>query len=58
MQNDVFMGKDRKYMGLEPWGQRESVGNTRRGGGSVGITKQCSETGKDVKECSPDSKIR
>lgn len=52
------MGKDRKYMGLEPWGQRESVGNTRRGGGSVGITKQCSETGKDVKECSPDSKIQ
>lgn len=43
MQNDVVMGKDRKYMDLEPWEQRESVESTRRSGDSIGMTKQCSE---------------
>lgn len=55
MQNDVVMGKDRKYMDLEPREQRESVESTRRGGDSIGMTKQCSERQTKTSKSAPQT---
>lgn len=37
VQNEVFKGKDRKYMELELWKQRESIRRKHKGGVRIAL---------------------